>query len=349
MKIITCCFLISFSLVARAQNLVVNSSFEDGATCDGTTERINVVDGWVPIAGNPSYINTNCPLSKESKSFVQGMRLPPASHGNVLSIQKMDTKTECQQGKLAQTLEKGKQYIVQMRVRLPIQFCNLPINEVGVILSSELLEVGEERRKIDLPALSLQNNEQSPISKQYEWEEISALYEANGDEKYIAIGNFSTNNSDIFEHKTEKECTYLFIDAVSVTEFKEQTIIPYVPNMILKKDQRLLVKEIEFEAGSDVLKKSSFKILDALAKTLYDNPKLKIEISSHTDNSLDALESLTFSKARAKALVNYLEEKKVSSSQLVPIGRGSANAITLNNSAEGRKKNERIEVRFIGL
>jgi outer membrane protein OmpA-like peptidoglycan-associated protein len=349
MKIIRSLILVFISNALVAQNLVLNPSFEEGAICDGSTERIDTINNWSTVAGNPGYINTSCLLSKESKAFVQGMRLPPASEGEVLSIQKFDLKTECQQGELVTPLEEGKQYVVQMRVRLPIQFCQQPINEVGVVLSKTPLDKYKERNAIDLPALSLTNNTQTPISRQYKWEEVSTLYTAKGGEQFIAIGNFSNNNKGVFENRTKKECTYLFIDVVSVTEFTEQTLVNYTPNLALKKDQRLLLNEIEFEDGSDVLKKSSFKILEALAKALKDNSNLKVEISSFTDNSLDPSESATFSKARAKALTKWFENQEVLSSQIKSIGRGSANPIALNSSQIGREKNERIEIRFIKL
>jgi len=349
MKIIHCLFLVVISNTLIAQNLVLNPSFEDGAVCDGSTERIDTVHNWSTISGNPGYINTSCFLSKDSKAFVQGMRLPPASEGKVLSIQKFDLKTECQQGALTQALEEGQQYVIRIRVRLPIQFCQQPINEVGVVLSAAPLDKYTERSIIDLPALSLKNNTQTPISKQYEWEEVSTLYTAKGGEQFIAIGNFSSNNAGVFENRTKKECTYLFIDAVSVSKFTEQSIVNYTPDMILKKDQRLLLKEVVFEEGSDVLKKSSFTILGNLAKTLKENSNIKVEIVSYTDNSLDPAESITFSKARAKAISRWLENKKVLSSQIQATGRGSANAIALNNSKKDRKKNERIEIRFIEL
>lgn len=349
MRIIHCLFLVFISTALVGQNLVLNPSFEDGAVCDGSTERIDTVNSWSKVAGNPSYINTSCFLTKESKAFVQGMRLPPASEGQVLSIQKFDLQTECQQGALAKPLEEGKQYIVQMRVRLPIQFCQQAINEVGVVLSQTPLDKYAERSVIDLPALSLKNNTQTPISKQYEWEEVSTLYTAKGGEQFIAIGNFSSNNAGVFENRAKKECTYLFIDVVSVSEFTEQTLVHYTPDIVLKKDQRLLLKEVAFEEGSDVLKKSSFTILETLAKTLKENSNIKVEIISYTDNSLDPSESLTFSKARAKAIRKWLENQEVLSSQIKTIGRGSANAIALNSSKNDRQKNERIEIRFIEL
>lgn len=350
MRIISQLLFLACAQGLFAQNLVVNPSFEDGAVCDGTTERVDTVNGWSPIAGNPGYINPNCPLSKESKSFVQGMRLPPAGHGSFLAIQRFDVEGEFLQGRLVSTLEAGQQYVVKMRVRLPIQFCNIPINEVGILFSATPLDVTKERRKIDLPSLALQNNTQTAITQQYQWEEVSALYEAKGDELYLAIGNFANNNKGIFEARTnKKDCTYLFMDMISVSKFQAIELPVYDPKMSLKKDERLLLKEVEFEEGSDVLKKSSFDLLKNLAKTLLENPKMKIEIASYSDNSLDESESITFTKARARAIAKFLEEQEVLSSQIQELGKGSADAVALNNTVASRKKNERIEIRFVEL
>lgn len=331
------------------QNLVLNPSFEEGAFCDGTTERIDTVVGWSAVAGNPGYINPNCPLSKESRSFVQGMRLPPASHGNVLSVQKFDLEGEFQQGMLITPLEAGRSYVVKMRVRSPIQFCNTPISEVGVLLTKEALEHSKDQRRIDIPALSLQNNSQTPITEQYKWEEITALYHAEGGEKFITIGNFSSINVGSFDNRTAKECTYLFIDMVSVEEFKGVELVSFVPKMAIKKEERLLVKEIEFEAGKAVLKGSSDIILKELSAILLENTAIKMKIICYSDNSLDEMESRTFTKARARSVAAFLEEQGVSSSQLIEEGLGSANAIALNSLASGRSKNERVEVIFVEL
>ncbi len=349
MKNLIIILLITISQNCIAQNLVINPSFEAGANCDGKTERIDTVDGWTPLAGRPGYINTNCTLSKDSKSFVQGMKLPPAAHKDVLNILKLGIKGEFQQGRLTTALEKDKQYIIKMFVRLPIQFCSTAVKEIGVVLSEELLEVSEERRAIDIPATALQNNSQSLLKKQYDWEEVTALYKAKGGEKYIAIGNFSNINPGIFEARGEKECTYIFIDLVSVTEFTEIDLPEFNSDMSIKKGQRLLLSGVEFEEGTDILRKNSHEILKSLAKTLKDNPKMKVEVSSHCDNSLDAMKSITFTKARAKKVAEYLTDNDVLSSQLTEIGKGSMEAIALNNSAKGRKKNERIEIRVLEL
>jgi len=345
------CFSLLFCLTTSsyAQNLVLNPSFEEGAQCDGSTERINTIETWTPIAGNPGYISTKCPLSKDSKSYVIGMKLPPALKGKVLSIQKMGIQSDVQQSKLSSPLEAGKKYVVSMWVRLPIMFGNAPINEVGVLLSNEALPATEERRAIDLPALALRNNTQSPITKQYEWEAISATYIAKGGEQFIAIGNFNNTNQGIFDNRSPKESTYLFVDDISVKEFVTIDLPVYTSERFIKQNERLLLKEVEFETSSDLLKHTSHEVLDQLAEKLKENLSMKVEIASYTDNSLDEAESLAFSNARAKAIVRYLTSKEVPEKQLVPVGKGSSNAIALNNTPQNRKKNERIELKFLTL
>ena len=341
-------FLLNLTEI-QAQNLVLNPSFENGATCDGTTERIDSVDNWSRVAGKPAYINTNCALSKESKSFVQGMRLPPAAHQNVLAILKMDREGEFIQGRLQEKLIKDEQYIITMFARRPIQFCTTAIKEIGVILGAKELPVSEKRRFIDLAALKLMNNDRSTIDVQYEWQQISALYRAEGGEKFICIGNFGNLNQSILENKGKEACSYIFIDYVSIKVFEEINIISFNPNSSLRKGERMVLSEVKFEAGKAILKSESTEALNSLAQFLIENPDLKVEISSHCDNNLDANKGLTFTKARADKLKEYLIAKSVNPKQLDAKGKGSMQAVALNNNVKGRAKNNRIEIKIINL
>ncbi len=336
------------AFLAKAQNLVVNPSFEIGAVCDGTTERIDSIQDWWPIRGRPSFINTKCPLSKDSKSFIIGMKLPTASYGDVYSIQKFDTNAECQQGRLSAPLEAGQQYIVSMYVRLPIQFCQLPIKEVGIALTEQPLVAEAERGIVDLPSLTLQNNTQTTITSQYDWQEVFTLYTAKGGEQYLAIGNFKGNNEGLFEERTEKECTYLFMDGISVRLFDEIELPLYTADNV-QKNTRFRLSSTNFEEKSAALPAPLLEDLAILIQQLKMMPDLKAELIVYTDNSLPPAESLSLSEARASSIQQYLKEQKVPTNQLTIVGQGSRNPIALNDSPKAASKNNRVEVVFVTL
>lgn len=339
------CFLSSLSYLGYSQttNLVKNPSFELGAVCDGTTERIEQVEGWTPVSGQPSYINTQCPLSKDAKSFVLGMRLPAASHGNVHTIQKFDQKTECQQGQLTAPLEAGQSYMVSVWVRLPIQFCQAPIDEVGVVLSAEPLAATEERRAMTEQGIALKTYNQQPISAQYNWQQVSTLYLAKGGEQYIAIGNFANTNVDALKDRPEKTCTYLFMDAVAVRLFESVVLPTYSSNKPLAQNQRFLLEGVTFEKNSPALSTDASKALQPLIDQLKANNSMQVVLSVHVERDMDANAGMKLTQERAEVLQRYLYDQGVAKQQIKAQGYSNTLPIVLEPSADGNG-NERVEL-----
>jgi outer membrane protein OmpA-like peptidoglycan-associated protein len=107
------------------------------------------------------------------------------------------------------------------------------------------------------------------------------------------------------------------------------------------------VKGIQFESGSAVIKKASFKLLDEAAKVFQQYPTLRIEISGHTDNEGDAAFNMRLSEERAEAVRKYLIDKGIEGRRLVAIGYGQDRPVASNKSAGGRAQNRRIEFRIL--
>lgn len=345
----TLIYVISLGLLQNvliAQNLVKNGSFEEGFTCDGTTEIIKEVDSWKPIAGSPRFFNTQCPLSKESKTYIQGKQMPAANTGQVYAAMGIDIEGEYLQSELTKPLEKDKIYLIKVRVRVPTRFCNIGIDELGVVLAAQPFEATKEYRKIDTTSLKLKNNAKTPIKQTHIWEEISTKYIAKGGEEYITIGNFSDNNQENLANRKKGECTYLYLDDVWVEEFKEITLKGYNKGQQLKEGDRLELKGLEFIPGLTGLQDTANTTLNALAKTLIEKPELMVEVSGHSDNTSDAAISQQFSKDRAKTVMDYLIAKGVPAAQLKAVGKGSSMNIAANDSEGGRKKNNRIEIKI---
>ena len=109
-------------------------------------------------------------------------------------------------------------------------------------------------------------------------------------------------------------------------------------------DRLALDSRIEFRAGTSALDRHSFPLLQQLAAVLKDHPELRIEVRAHTDSSLPDAKARTLSQERAETVVKFLGGHGVDSVRLRATGLGATEPIAPNLTAQGRKKNERIEL-----
>lgn len=108
-------------------------------------------------------------------------------------------------------------------------------------------------------------------------------------------------------------------------------------------DEALKNRIIEFESGSAILAESGIQILDEMAVALNKVAGKKVKVIGHTDSSGNPAKNLTLSQERAAAVKNYLIGKNIPTDRLSVEGLGSNKPIADNTTAEGRKKNRRIE------
>lgn len=109
----------------------------------------------------------------------------------------------------------------------------------------------------------------------------------------------------------------------------------------------LNTEKVYFDFGKSNLKPESFAILDRLAKLLKSDPKLKIEITGHTDNIGSDQFNQKLSIKRAEAVKAYLISKGCSSEQIITSGKGKSEPVNNNSNHNERSLNRRVEFRFI--
>lgn len=102
---------------------------------------------------------------------------------------------------------------------------------------------------------------------------------------------------------------------------------------------------IQFESGRAVIKKISYPIMDAISKVMVDNPNYKLVISGHTDNVGTEDNNMTLSKMRADAVSNYLITKQIDPLRLSSFGFGESTPVDSNETAAGRTRNRRVELK----
>jgi len=111
---------------------------------------------------------------------------------------------------------------------------------------------------------------------------------------------------------------------------------------------KVRLNNIFFAYQKAELSPSSQGELDRVLNLMKDYPKLKIEVSGHTDNVGSQEYNQTLSTQRAKAVADYLISKGVKESRITFVGYGFEKPVADNNTEEGRKLNRRSEIKIIG-
>jgi outer membrane protein OmpA-like peptidoglycan-associated protein len=109
----------------------------------------------------------------------------------------------------------------------------------------------------------------------------------------------------------------------------------------------IVLRNIFFDTGSASLRPESYAELGVLYKLLEDNPRIKIEISGHTDNVGSAALNQRLSQDRAKAVVDFLTGRGIATERLTFKGYGFSRPVATNDTPEGRQLNRRTEFEII--
>lgn len=120
-----------------------------------------------------------------------------------------------------------------------------------------------------------------------------------------------------------------------------------IPLSAIEIGNATVLRNIFFETGKYNLLGQSKAELEKLITFLKNNPKVKIEISGHTDNVGSQEMNQTLSENRARAVYNYLVKHAVDSTRLSYRGYGYTAPVANNENAEGRAENRRTEFKII--
>lgn len=110
-----------------------------------------------------------------------------------------------------------------------------------------------------------------------------------------------------------------------------------------KKIFQQALQGIQFESGKDVIKKTSFPILNQVVKVMTENPSYQLEINGHTDSQGDDVKNMLLSEKRAAAVKAYLVKNGVDNAKLTSKGYGETVPVADNATAAGKAKNRRVE------
>lgn len=130
---------------------------------------------------------------------------------------------------------------------------------------------------------------------------------------------------------------------------RETTIAGVTREEMVAGRTTITLDAIQFEADSSRIIPASLPALEELREFLSSNRDVSVEIGGHTNGWADANYAVTLSTARAKAVADYLVRKGINRSQVQFKGYGKEKPIDTNETAAGRKRNQRVEIKILNM
>ena len=353
--------LMSFIVKAQNENLVQNGSFE---SLEGKLKSIGCIEnavGWTSPTGvradvfTPSKtLDINVPENiygkEEAKDGTNYAGIVAFSYGDAIPRSYLMTK-------LTTPLKKGAKYCVKFNLSLA-ETSKYASNQIGVNFAAK--PFGTDAKTAIIDKTQVLDFKNKIFSGLYNWEQVCATYIAEGGEKFLTIGNF-TSNENTKNEKNKKDpkmknaqvtAAYYYIDDVSVIMLVEDVVCDCeggqsddsnysntIYQKVINSNDKMSAKEkIElnteyFGFGKSNLIPSSLVSLDLISILMIENPNLKLEIFGHSDEMEDKLSKekpqfVEIANRRVNEVMKYLISKGVSESRLI----GSTVGISEPNS-----------------
>lgn len=117
----------------------------------------------------------------------------------------------------------------------------------------------------------------------------------------------------------------------------------------LKTGSTVEIKNLYFKADSTGITKESYEVLDEIVQFMQQNKNIVLEIGGHTNGIPPPSYCDKLSEERAKSVYSYLTAKGVGVNMLTYKGYGKRKRIANDSTADGRRKNQRVELKVISL
>lgn len=135
---------------------------------------------------------------------------------------------------------------------------------------------------------------------------------------------------------------------LEIPQITDESSVSYEIEIQFEPPKSFILDNIRFESGKANLTANSIAELGELLEFMALKKTTVIEIAGHTDNVGDPEQNLTLSQRRSESVRNYLIKHGIEPNRVVAKGYGENHPIASNETAEGRQKNRRTEVRILG-
>jgi outer membrane protein OmpA-like peptidoglycan-associated protein len=354
------------SLVASAQNLLINGSFEDENICTEYHEPC-APEGWFGNTGGfKNYI-------VDSGSAYDGSHYLAVEAGRTRNkYQRSYTRTQ-----LLCNLREGNKYRLQFYLKAPTKI----LDSIGIYFTAtDFLFDKNFLYKIDPTAYVIDENKLAGDNNG--WQKASFIYTAKGNEKYVTIANFSKRDINGETGLPGESHFFVYLDAVSLVPlnpdeqlcgdwqaartqiyevndrheyferyvrfYRTQNKVAEPPKLSLTRiyaSKKIVLKDELFIAGRSNLHSNGYAMLDNFCGNLTGPSIDNIAITSYADSTGDAPGTDEISIQRTGLVKEYLRRKlNVEEKNITVNGQQPGQSSTGAPNTQGKQKRRRVEV-----
>lgn len=337
----------------------MNGSFEEENICSEYQKNC-APEGWISTSLYADYYFDDAPNASEGNHFI----------GLVLSDAEKLNGRNFIRSRLVCGLRKGAQY----RLDFHIRSLHPVFDSVGIYFSNNDFLYQKEKLRQSQPQLFLNGLSLLPSK---EWQKVSVVYTASGQENFIAIGDFKKRGHSLSGRPDVGRDYYLFLDSISLIPLSPQEHLcsgvenirdeeynfnvrhkmldrlMYVhtknpppvepaPKTSIQRVDTLTLPDVLFATNSYALGEKAKSILHEFAGKMEPYRVDSVVVEGHTDSQGSVILNQTLSRNRAASVVEFLQPSINSSIQAKAFA--SDKPIADNHTAEGRQRNRRVEI-----
>lgn len=359
--------LLFVSNVLLGQELVVNGNFEHENICIEYNQSCSP-EGW----RNTAYLPFG--YQKQPIAGHEGVHYLPMVVEDV-GVSNFRTYW---QTVLRCPLQKGQVYSITFYASsLGAQF--IPAN---LALHFSEAEIRQRRVWPIMIKPSVQVRERNiTYFKKSAWVKVELEYTATGNEQFLVLGNFLTDDEMTRHRKPKSQKVTYCVDELSVKKLGDSvacapslaaqewlagrlrhTFNPYEKPVVKKSPpaapplaqptppaaapriDTLVLQDVLFKFDSGSLTPAASQVLDTIVARLQKRPYKKIRVEGHTDSLGTASYNLDLSGRRANSVMQYFIRKGMDTAVISAQGKGELYPVATNKSDEGRRRNRRVEI-----
>lgn len=306
---------ISIGVYAQDDNLLENGGFESTKGKSKGLGNIEVSEGWFsPTSSKADLFSIESKIPELLTSGNKFGKEDPKNGDKYAGIVAFSYGDKVQRSyisaQMKYPMQKGMKYCVSMNVSLS-ELSKYASNQLAFQFTSKALQ--QDKGAIIGPSHVL-HPQKKVISATYGWEKICGTFIAEGGEKFVTIGNFSTNDATRNE-KTSKNnykgapviAAYYFIDDIQIKPIdpkkncdcggsQEQVSDAFYHKIIMLEEKMDAMQRIEahttfFPFGQAQLQEANKATINVVIDLMKINPEYKLELFGHID-SLEQMFSL---------------------------------------------------------